>query len=162
MPAEPDSRVPSGVRLPPHWRHPQRVELSTGHHLRPVRATDVDLHMQAVLGSQERLWSRYGPAWRWPPATLNAREDRDDLSRLEHDMQAQRSFCYALFDLGETELLGCVHIDLSSTAGTEVSWWVVDWLVDGPIERALDTFVPAWITAGWPLSVTSVRREVSA
>jgi hypothetical protein len=162
MPADPDSRLSAGVRLPPHWRHPQRVELKTGHHLRPIRATDVDLHMQAVMGSQERLWSPYGSGWRWPPETLTALQDRDDLARLEHEMQSQRSFCYALFDLGETELLGCVHIDLSPPGGAEISWWVVDWLVDGPIEYALDHFVPAWIAADWPVSVTSARREVSA
>ena len=33
-----------------------------------------------------------------------------------------------------------------------MSWWVVDWLVDSPIERALDEIVPAWIAADWPLT----------
>ena len=56
--------------LPGGWRHPQRVELSTGHHLRPIRAEDVDLDMVAVLGSRERLWGLYGASWGWPPATL--------------------------------------------------------------------------------------------
>ena len=39
-----------------------------GHHLRPIRADDVDLDMVAVMGSRERLWSIYGEAWGWPPA----------------------------------------------------------------------------------------------
>ena len=50
----------SGHWLPPDWQHPRRFELPTGHHLRPVRSSDVDLHMRAVLESQERLWSMYG------------------------------------------------------------------------------------------------------
>ena len=64
--------------LPEDWTHPTRVDLSTGHHLRPIRATDVDLDMVAVMGSQERLWSIYGQAWGWPPATMTAEQDRED------------------------------------------------------------------------------------
>jgi hypothetical protein len=56
----------------------------------------------------------------------------------------------SLVDLGETELLGCVQLHPSQAADVdaEISWWVVDWLVDGPIDRVLDTFVPAWIIEG--------------
>jgi hypothetical protein len=47
---------------------PQRVELATGDHLRPIRADDVDIDYRAVMGSRERLWELYGEAWGWPPA----------------------------------------------------------------------------------------------
>ena len=97
--------------LPPAWQHPPRFELSTGHHLRPVRASDVDLHLRAVLESQERLWSIYGAAWQWPRPTLTVEQDREQLARREADAEQHRSFTYALFELGETELLGCVDID---------------------------------------------------
>jgi len=110
--------------------------------------------MQAVMGSQQRLWSIYGPPWGWPPETLTVAQDRDDLARQEVEMARHQSFNYALFDLGETELLGCVYLDppVRVGAGAEISWWVVDWLVDGPIERALDRFVPQWVAANWPIS----------
>jgi hypothetical protein len=39
--------------LPSEFEHPLRVELSTGHHLRPIRACDVDLDMPAVMGLRE-------------------------------------------------------------------------------------------------------------
>jgi hypothetical protein len=138
--------------LPDGWRHPVRVDLPTGHHLRPIRAADVDLDMRAVMGSQERLWSIYGQAWGWPPATMTAEQDREDLARHEAEIEAHESFNYALFDAGETELLGCVYIDPPEKQGAdaEVSWWVVDWLVGGPIEAALDELVPAWLAADWP------------
>ncbi|MGW1343265.1 GNAT family N-acetyltransferase [Kribbella sp. NPDC002412] len=140
--------------LPEGWNHPLRVPLTTGHHLRPIRATDVDLDMQAVMGSQERLWSLYGEAWGWPPATMTAEQDRADLARHEAEMETHESFNYALFDNGETELLGCVYIDPPIHEGTdaEISWWVVDWLTGGPIEAALDELVPRWIAADWPLT----------
>jgi hypothetical protein len=35
-------------------------------------------------------------------------------------------------------------------ADGEVSWWVVDDLVGGDVERALDVLVPQWIAADWP------------
>ena len=103
--------------------------------------------MRAVMESQERLWSIYGLTWHWPPGNLTVDQDREQLVRREADTEQHRSFTYALFDLGETELLGCVHID----PGPAVSWWVVDWLVDSPIERALDELIPVWISADWPI-----------
>lgn len=138
--------------LPLGWQHPRRFDLPTGHHVRPVRCSDVDLHLRAVLESQERLWSIYGPAWRWPPHALTVEQDRQHLAHREAETERQRSFTYALFDLGETELLGCVDID-PAPDGAAVSWWVVDWLVGSPVERALDRLIPAWIAADWPLTV---------
>jgi RimJ/RimL family protein N-acetyltransferase len=149
----PDGTTDTGDWLPAGWAHPTRAELPTGHHLRPIRADDVDLDMKAVLGSQERLWSIYGPAWGWPPETLTVQQDREDLARHQAEMERHQSFDYALFDLGETELLGCVYIDPPHRAGAdaEISWWVVDWLVGGAIEQALDEFVPHWIATCWPI-----------
>ncbi len=156
---------------PAGWHHPTRAALPTGHHLRPVRATDVDLHLQAVLGSQERLWSLYGPLWGWPPADLTVELDREDLTRAEEETARGLSYSYALFDPGETELLGRLTVQPASTrdglsggglsgggpsggerrGADDVSWWVVDWLVGGPIEAALKSFVPAWIESVWCL-----------
>ena len=139
--------------LPDGWAHPTRVELSTGHHLRPIRATDVDLDMVAVTGSQERLWSIYGEAWGWPPLRMTWEQDRKDLAHHEAEIESHDSFNYALFDAGETALLGCVYIDPAEKEGAdaEISWWVVDELVGGPIEAALDELVPRWIAEEWPL-----------
>ena len=142
---------------PAGWHHPTRAALPTGHHLRPVRAADVDLHLQAVLGSQERLWSLYGPLWGWPPADLTVELDREDLARSEEETARGISYSYALFDPGETELLGRLTVQPAHPIGSErrgaddVSWWVVDWLVGGPIEAALKSFVPAWIDSEWCL-----------
>jgi hypothetical protein len=85
----------------------------------------------------------------WPAKTLTAEQDRQDLARREADMEQHLSFSYALFDLGETELLGCVHIEPSVEleVGADISWWVIDWLIDSPIEQALDSSVQAWMVA---------------
>lgn len=139
--------------LPEDWTHPTRVDLSTGHHLRPIRATDVDLDMLAVMGSRDRLWSIYGEAWGWPPATMTAEQDREDLARHEEEIERHESFNYALFDADETELIGCVYIDPPEKAGAdaEISWWVRDEYLGGDVEAALDELVPRWIADDWPL-----------
>jgi hypothetical protein len=133
---------------------PARVELPTGHHLRPIRADDVELDYPAVMGSRQRLWERFGPAWDWPPATMTFEEDRADLARHEAEMIERTSFNYAVFDANETELLGCVYIDPpedGSPPGTDAvsSWWVVDRWADGPLVKALDVFVPEWLREVW-------------
>jgi hypothetical protein len=140
--------------LPRGFAHPDRVELSTGHHLRPIRGSDVDIDYPAVMGSRERLWSLYGDAWGWPPSTMTVEQDRADLERHEREMQAHESFNYALLDEGETELLGCVYIDPpddpEDPADAIVSWWVVDQMVDTALEQELIEVIPEWLALTWP------------
>jgi hypothetical protein len=142
------------VWLPAGWEHPRRVDLITGHHLRPIRASDVDLDLPAVMSSRERLWSIYGEAWGWPPTAMTRDQDRDDLAHHEAEIERHESFNYALFDAAETELLGCVYIDPPEKAGAdaEISWWLIDRLVGTPVELALDALVPEWIAREWPLT----------
>lgn len=117
--------------LPDGFIHPERVDLPTGHHLRPIRKTDVEIDYPAVMGSRERLWAKYGEAWGWPPASMTFEQDREDLARHEVEIAAQETFNHAELDEGETELLGCVYIDPPderSPPGTDavVSWWVAE------------------------------------
>ena len=150
--------TPAGSWLPADFRHPTRVEVPYGHHLRPIRAEDTDLDMVAVMGSRERLWSIYGEAWGWPPADMTHEADRADLARHAAEMETHESFNYALLDTDETALLGCVYIDPPRESwaeqegvDAEISWWVVDECAGTELEAALDELVPRWIAADWPL-----------
>jgi hypothetical protein len=134
--------------------HPARVDLPSGHHLRPIREADVDIDYPAVMGSRARLWERYGEAWGWPPADMTFEDDRRDLARHEREIAAHETFNYAVLDEAESALLGCVYLDppgAGSPAGTDgvVSWWVVDDEAGGELERALDRFVPGWLAETW-------------
>src|SRR3954454_11526650 len=124
--------------LPAAFRHPQRAELRTGEHLRPIRPEDTDLDMVAVMGSQERLFSIYGRAWGWPPATMTAEQDREDLQHHADEMERNESFNFALFDADETELIGCVYVDPTDKPGADadISWWVRDEYAGSEVERA--------------------------
>ena len=140
--------------LPADFRHPLRVEVPFGHHLRPISPDDTDLDMVAVMGSRDRLWSIYGEAWGWPPSDMSHEQDRADLARHAAEMETHESFNYALFDDDETALLGCVYIDPPEKDGAdaEISWWVVDECVGTELEAALDDLVPRWIAEVWPLT----------
>ena len=140
--------------LPEGFEHPERVDLPTGHHIRPIRATDVEIDYPAVMGSRERLWAKYGEAWGWPPATMSFEADRDDLAHHEAEIAAHETFNYAVLDSAESELLGCIYIDPPDDRSPEgsdavVSWWVVDSAVGTELERALDDFVPRWLADTW-------------
>ncbi len=138
--------------LPVDFVHPMRVDLESGLHLRPIRESDIDLDLPAVRGSRERLWSIFGEAWGWPAESMTREEDQADLARHEREIAAHESFNYALFDAGETELLGCVYIDPPEKVGADadVCWWTVDRLVGSAAERELVGLVPRWLAASWP------------
>jgi hypothetical protein len=138
--------------LPDDFTHPTMVPVMDGYHLRPIRESDTEIDYPAVMGSRERLWRLYGEAWGWPTPTMTIEADREDLARHEREIEAHESFNYALLNLAETELFGCVYIDPSERAGVdaEISWWVVDAQVGTPLEAAMDIVVPRWIAGVWP------------
>ena len=136
------------------FRHPEQLELPTGHHLRPIREADVDIDYPAVMGSRASLWSKYGEAWGWPAETMSYEADKRDLARHQAEIAAHETFNYAMLDELETRLLGCLYIDPPDThspAGTDavVSWWVVDQHRGGELDHALDEFVPRWLADTW-------------
>ena len=141
--------------LPDDFQHPTRLDLPTGHHLRPIRAADTEIDFPAVMGSRDRLWAIYGEAWGWPPATMTIEADREDLARHEREIEAHESFNYAVLDEDEAQLLGCVYIDPPEDepegVGAVVSWWVVDDAVGTPLQAALDDAIPRWLAEVWPL-----------
>ena len=133
---------------------PQRLDLETGHHLRPIRGSDVDIDYPAVMGSRASLWARYGEAWGWPPETMTFEQDREDLVHHEVEIEAQETFNYAVLDAGETELFGCVYIDPPDDscppgAHALVSWWVVDAARGSDLDRALADVIPRWLAGTW-------------
>lgn len=40
------------------------------------------------MGSRERLWTIFGPAWGWPAATMTYEADQADLLRHEKEIAA--------------------------------------------------------------------------
>lgn len=140
--------------LAPDFIAPVRLDLETGHHLRPLRVSDVDLDYPAVMGSRERLWEIYGEGWAWPTAHMTLEADREDLARHAAEAEANESFLFMVFDPDEAEVLGCVYVEPplpDSPPGSDAwsSWWVVDEQVGQPLERELDAAVRRWLADTW-------------
>ena len=116
------------------------------------------------MGSQPRLWQRYGEAYGWPRSTMTFDEDRADLARHEREMDALESFNYAILDDAETKLLGCLYIDPpgpGAPPGAEAtaSWWVVDEAVGTPLELELSEALPRWLADAWGSGPCITTRE---
>jgi hypothetical protein len=43
------------------------------------------------MGSRERLWGIFGPAWAWPKETMTYEQDRADLLRHEKEIAGHQS-----------------------------------------------------------------------
>ena len=142
----------------PAFERPARLDLPTGHHLRPIRAADAEIDLPAVMATRDRLWRQYGEAWGWPPESMTVAVDRQDLAHHEEEMRAGEGFNYAILDAAETELLGCVYVYPSEAdADADVSWWLDDEALGTELERELDARIPAWLAEAWNLS--SIRRH---
>ena len=140
------------------FSYPDRLDLESGHHLRPIRADDAEIDLPAVMGSRESLFAVYGEAWGWPPESMSLDVDREDLAHHVEEAKAREGFNYAVLNAGETELYGCVYIYPSAgEVDADVSWWVVDDARGTELERELDAVVPAWLAQTWGLS--SIRRH---
>ncbi|MDQ1494473.1 MAG: hypothetical protein QOG69_956 [Actinomycetota bacterium] len=140
--------------LPDGCSPPARADLATGHHLRPIRADDVEIDYPAVMGSRESLWAKYGEAWGWPPSHMTLEADREDLAHHEAEIASHESFNYAVLNEDESALLGCVYIDPPDErspdgADAVVSWWVVDEERGGEVEQAMQDFVAPWLSEVW-------------
>jgi GNAT acetyltransferase-like protein len=154
-PSAPGVEMTSPNWLPADFLHPTFVALTDSVHLRPIRATDVDIDMVAVHGNQTMLWTIYGEAWQWPPTTMTREQDEADLARHAAEMETHQSFNYAVLPADESALLGCVYISPVEAPGyqgdAEVSWWVAA-DADRTVRCRLDEFVPGWVTTAWPFT----------
>jgi hypothetical protein len=140
--------------LPPDFDYPKRLDLATGHHLRPIRAEDAEVDLPAVMGSRDSLWEIYGGQWGWPPETMSLEADREDLAHHADEMEAREGFNFAILDANESELFGCVYIyppgdDAADDADADVSWWVVDDARGTELEGSLDAVLPGWFADSW-------------
>ncbi|WP_062135129.1 GNAT family N-acetyltransferase [Demequina aestuarii] len=145
--------------LPLDFQHPLRVDITDDVHIRPISPDDLDIDMPAVMGNQAMLWDKYGDTWGWPPATMTAEEDREDLQLHAEDMAENHSFNYAILPSDESRLFGCIYIDPAELEpgssveqpAADVSWWVVPDAPEG-LAAAVRAFVPAWLENSWPFA----------
>jgi RimJ/RimL family protein N-acetyltransferase len=141
------------------FAYPQRLDLPTGHHLRPIRASDAEIDLPAVMGSRESLFEIYGGPWGWPPETMTVEADAADLQHHADEMEAREGFNFAILDTNESELFGCVYLYPPGEEGADadVSWWLVDKASGTDLERELARALPVWFSEVW--GFTAPRRH---
>jgi hypothetical protein len=131
--------------------------------LRPITVNDLVRDYEAVMRSAESLRKRF-PFWGWPAPGMSMEQDLIDLGWHQKEAQLRRSFNYAVMDLDEERLLGCVYIDPPEKAGVdaEVTLWVRTDEEDGDLEALLELAVRDWLDADWPfVTIRWPGREIS-
>ena len=135
--------IPRGTTLPDGLEHER-------FHLRPITIHDVVKDYATVMTHREYLWSLFGEAWGWPPATLTLEEDLIDLAWHQKEHQLRSTFNFAVMAPDESRLLGCVYVDPPTKQGfdAEVFWWAVP--DEDGLEDEVGRAATAWIEAEWP------------
>ena len=152
--------------LPDWFVHPQHVDVVVGCHIRPIQPSDAPIDFEAVMGSLDRLRSRFAMRWGWPRESMTLAEDRADLVRHAREAEANESFNYVLMNSAESAVLGCIYIDppgnpeVEVEVDAEVTWWVVDDVSGTDLNEAVNHFVPAWIEKNWPFTRPSFDPAV--
>jgi RimJ/RimL family protein N-acetyltransferase len=122
--------------------------------LRSLTVHDVVKDYDAVMTSREHLWELFGEAWGWPPTDLTLEEDLIDLGWHQKEFKRRSTFAYAVMNLDESRLLGCVYVDPPTKRGydAEVTWWVRSSELASGLDEELGETVRAWIGKAWPFS----------
>ena len=130
--------------------------------LRPITINDVVKDYAAVMGYREYLWSLFGDAWGWPPATLTLEEDLIDLAWHQKEHQLRSTFNFAVMSPDQSRLLGCVYVDPPTKQGfdAEVFWWAVP--DEAGLEDEVGRAATAWIEAEWPFEQVAYPGRVQS
>lgn len=132
--------------------------------LRPVKATDAEADLDALMSSREtlRIWDQSD----WPSDDFTIEENRGDLKEHEADHEAGTAFTYTVMDAAGTRCLGCVYLyplgsilrnmgvpdeDVAGVGDFEayVTFWVRESELAGGLERRLLEELLAWFDGEW-------------
>jgi hypothetical protein len=139
-----DATVPEETRTERVW-------------LRPLRASDVALDYEAVMGSAEQLrpWSQTS----WPAEDFTLEENLSDLQRHEREHLERVAFTYTVVSPSGDRCLGCVYITPSTPqtdelcAGANCPAKVGFWARTSELASALDAHLLSalrqWFATEW-------------
>lgn len=149
--------------LPAEFEPPAALETET-FRLRPITIHDAFKDYDAVMSNRERLWKRFGQIWGWPAPDLTLEQDIIDLAWHQKEAQLRSSFNYAVMNLDETLLLGCVYIDPPVLDETEADIWFwsrEDHHASADFGTELEMHVLDWLQRSWPFKVVSVCGSIT-
>jgi len=126
-------------------------------HLRPLRATDVELDYEAVMSSAESLrrWSQSD----WPTDDFTVAQNLTDLQRHEREHTERKAFTFTVLNPLGTQCLGCAYImplrpeeiPLCEDAvyAAAVGFWIRTSELANDLDQHLFATIREWFHAEW-------------
>ena len=130
-------------------------------HLRSITIHDAFKDYDAVMSSREHLWKRFGEIWGWPPPNMTIEQNIIDLGWHQKEFQLRSSFDYAVMELDESRLLGCIYIDPpeAEEIDADIWYWARQSELQSGLESELESFIPDWLVQDWPFCIVTINGE---
>jgi hypothetical protein len=142
--------------------------------LRMLRASDVALDYQAVMGSQAMLLVKSGGGW--PREGFSLEDNLADLELHEREHLERVAFTYTVMNPDESECLGCVYIrplraylqlpkaslDEPGVLGEDepiVHFWVLQSRLGDGLEGRVFDALRGWLRTAWPFARVAFRAN---
>jgi hypothetical protein len=111
--------------LLPHGPQPPETWTGPGFRARPLRLSDAEADLEAVMAARDRLIGWMDPESRWPEG-LTLHENRVDLGWHEREFTLGHSFAWTILAPEGAPTLGCAYLYPSDRAGAEAMafWWL--------------------------------------
>ena len=111
-----------------------------------------ELDFEAVMSSQKRLQSIFGPDSEWPKFNMNIEENIASLKAHKGEFELREAFAYSVFNESKTRCLGSVYIDPSQSPNydCDVYYWIRDDSL--ALEEELYKTVLNWLQKVWSFS----------
>jgi RimJ/RimL family protein N-acetyltransferase len=121
--------------------------------IRPLRTTDLKLDYEALMSSKAllRQWSQSD----WPSDNFSLEDDLIDLQRHEQEHLKRQSFTFTIFNLDESECLGCIYIYPPSPVLRQhnyealVAFWVRQSRLSDALDQRILKALLDWFKQEW-------------
>jgi hypothetical protein len=112
--------------------------------LRMLTVDDVVKDFDAICDRVDRDGSTQ------PPFASTVTENLVDLGWHQKEFELRRSFAYTVVTPDESQVLGCVYINLSDTHDARVGMWVRRSAWEDGLDPLLEAAVREWLLREWP------------
>lgn len=129
-------------------------KIYTDHHFCFVPLTEemVQVDYDAVMSSIDIIHKTRGRGDGWPSPSMTLEENRKDLVWHREEFERGDSFAYAVYDVDQTEYLGCFYLYPPGTRGedsrdadVDVSFWVTQAAYDAGCYEKLYESIRAFL-----------------
>jgi hypothetical protein len=122
---------------------------------RKLMFADAKLDYEAVMSSIDIIRQTRGGSWPTPELTFE--DDQIDLGWHQREFEFKTSFAYTIFNLEDTECLGCLYLyppgyrnQSSKDADLDVSFWVTQKAYDEGLYDKVYQALDNWLKTSWP------------